>query len=155
METLWEGRFRNDSGLLLQLRRQARRIRWNVFLNTGPALYRQPKAAVRRMDVDLEFVKRAATAPQFQPLRDIDQRRLRRVDAESIPVAQLPRCGDGRNDMLAHLTQLLSLLRRERLRIAGDRWKSLARYGPGVPRKNCGQEKVLIFIDRSSELKST
>jgi MerR family redox-sensitive transcriptional activator SoxR len=42
-----------------------------------------------------------------------------------------------------HLRQLLSLLWRERFQIAGDRWKSLARYGPEAPHKNGGQQKDL------------
>src|SRR4030088_3177871 len=114
----------SGSRLLRQLCSQSWRIDRDILLHPWTPLHRQPNAGVRGMEVDLELIKRAAAAPQIQPLCHINQRSPRRIDAKRISIVQVARGSDRRNHTLSDVAQLLPLLRGEGLQITSNRWNA-------------------------------
>jgi hypothetical protein len=73
------------------------------------------------MQINLKFVKGTTAAPQIQPFRDVDNRRLSRIYAKCISVLQFSGGIDGRDHFMTDLGQLFPFLRGKRLQIACDR----------------------------------
>jgi hypothetical protein len=150
-ETLREGRFRNSSGLLRQLRRQSRRIHPDIFLHARPPLHRQPNAGVRGMEVDLEFVEGAAPAPQIQPVRHVRERRLGWVDVECVSVIQLPRGGDCRNHMLPNYRKETQHSGDDRTRFLQNRlYGNCGRTDPGSRRQAKEEKRCCMSVRNPS-----